>query len=256
MDYDVLQTALWGGFGIGLSIMAGITAIMLPAAYAMNRFIYHAWPMRLLLGLMAGLGFIVSAPLLMIRTLFGFDKEPIHYFGLLPLFAKPAWANTFAGFTAMPFRLLAILLEPFFIARDPKNASIDEEGFKACMKHLVVADDGKQPKTYDLKQTGKPEDFFEVRQNAVCEKLFELIRQTGVIQDRAAWVKKVNDLSAVCEFMFGIVADQAEAGGPPPPPPPGGPGDGVGQEQGDGAGGPGDGVGQGQGDGAAGGPPQ
>lgn len=240
MDYQVLQTALWGGFGIGMAIMAGATAVMLPAAYAMNRFIYHAWPMRLLLGLMAGLGFIVSAPIVMIRTFFGWDTQPLHYFGLLPLFAKPGWAENFSGFTAMPFKLLYILLEPFMMAsanESDDNFAIDKKGFEACLSHLVISpDDAAKEKSYEF----EPGSILTVHPNAVCEGLFDLIRETGVIRDHRTWVEAVDRLSGACNYMFGFLKSppggqgSGDAGGRPPSPPPPPPG-----EQGSGdAGGP------------------
>lgn len=227
MDYQVLQNALWGGFGIGMAIMAGATAVVLPAAYAMNRFIYHDWPMRLLLGLMAGVGFIVSAPIVLIRTLFGWDEAQLHYFGLLPLFAKPDWLNHFSGYTAMPFKLLYILLEPFLMASasDNENSAVDKQGFKACLSHLIITPEEQKTKSSEFPVNFMGEQIkLQVRANAVCEELFKLIRKTGTIKAPTNWAATVNSLSDACQFMFGgAEAPQPPpggAGGSPPGPPP------------------------------------
>ena len=224
----MLQNALWGGFGIGMAIMAGATAVVLPAAYAMNRFIYHDWPMRLLLGLMAGVGFIVSAPIVLIRTLFKWDEEQLHYFGLLPLFAKPDWLSNFSGYTAMPFKLLYILLEPFMMASasDNENSAIDKQGFEACLSHLIITPEEQKTKSSEFPVNFKGEQIkLQVRANAVCEELFKLIRKTGTIKTPTDWAATVNSLSDACQFMFGgaEAPQPPPEAGPPPGPPPGPP---------------------------------
>lgn len=189
MDYQALQTSLGIGVGVGLSTMVSITAILLPASYALNQFIYHAWPMRVLLAILSIMFFFVSAPLLVVRFILGLSK-PIHYFGLLPIITQPPPSIT--GWWASLFSLFRLLAEPFYHYNDQGEA--DKAGYKVAIEHLLA------PGNTEVKKVG----VFDIRPGAVCEELFEAIRATGTITDYTAWSATVTPLSDPCSTMFGV----------------------------------------------------
>lgn len=189
MDYQALQTSLGIGVGVGLSTMVSITAILLPASYALNQFIYHAWPMRVLLAILSIMFFFVSAPLLVVRFILGLSK-PIHYFGLLPIITQPPPSIT--GWWASLFSLFRLLAEPFYHYNDQGEA--DKAGYNVAIKHLLV------PVSTEVKKVG----VFDIRPGAVCEELFEAIRATGTIDNYATWSSTVTPLSDPCNAMFGV----------------------------------------------------
>lgn len=189
MDYQALQTSLGIGVGVGLSTMVSITAILLPASYALNQFIYHAWPMRVLLAILSIMFFFVSAPLLVVRFILRLSK-PIHYFGLLPIITQPPPSIT--GWWASLFSLFRLLAEPFYHYNDQGEA--DKAGYNVAIKHLLVPVNTANTQTVGV---------FNIRPGAVCEELFDAIRATGTIDDYAKWSEKVTHLSDPCSTMFG-----------------------------------------------------
>lgn len=69
------------GFGAGFGIMLVATLVFLPASYAMNSYIHRHWTLRLLAGVVAGVGSLFSILIMMFRW-----APKRHYFGMFPLF--------------------------------------------------------------------------------------------------------------------------------------------------------------------------
>ena len=131
MDSAVLATALGSGFAIGLVVVFIITVVTLPMSYIMNRFIYHNWIMR---GIVGGLSLYVSPfiflLMLVMRIVGKWDK--IRYFGLLPLFADVAEPGQESGW------IMSILMKLWGALRAPfithMTSDEDKAGFVAAIE--------------------------------------------------------------------------------------------------------------------------
>ena len=69
------------GFGAGFGILLVATLVFLPASYAMNSYIHRHWTLRLLAGVVAGVGSLFSILIMLFRW-----SPKRHYFGMFPLF--------------------------------------------------------------------------------------------------------------------------------------------------------------------------
>jgi hypothetical protein len=187
MDYQALQTSFGTGIGYGLAVMVTTTAILLPASYVLNQFIYHAWPMRILLAILSILFFFISAPILLVRFILGLSK-PIHYFGLLPIITQPPPSIT--GWWASLFSLFRLFAGPFYHYND--QGGTDTEGYNQAIQHLLVPAD----------TAPNAVGSFQIRPDAVCEPLFDKIQETGTMSDYAVWSAAVTDLSEPCKAQF------------------------------------------------------
>ncbi len=131
MDSAVLATAIGSGFAIGLVTVFIITVVTLPMSYIMNRFIYHNWIMR---GIVGGLSLYVSPLvfLLMLTMRFIGKWDKIRYFGLLPLFADVAEPGQETGW------IMSILMKFWGALRAPfvMHMGLDEDkaGFAAAIE--------------------------------------------------------------------------------------------------------------------------
>jgi hypothetical protein len=80
-------------FGLTTGIVLALTtaAVILPASYIMNRFIYHTGPMRTLMGVVAAAGSVFSLVALLAYKAYAVSQGQsgtVHYFGLLPIFLR------------------------------------------------------------------------------------------------------------------------------------------------------------------------
>jgi hypothetical protein len=112
MDAGQIAAHFGASLASGLVITMTILVLLLPVSFTMNRFIYHHWLMRLIVGAVAG--FLGIGAFLAILALILFKViKPSHYFGLFPL------TNVSAGVTSgwiMPTflgRFLNPVLHPF-----------------------------------------------------------------------------------------------------------------------------------------------
>jgi hypothetical protein len=149
MDSVVLATALGSGFAIGLVTVFIITVVTLPMSYVMNRFIYHNWIMR---GIVGGLSLYVSPLIfllmLVMRIIGKWDK--IRYFGLLPIFADVAESGQESGW------IMSILMKYWGALRAPfvMHMGLDED--KAGFAAAIEAGLDLLPKPEKLYKVGIP----------------------------------------------------------------------------------------------------
>jgi hypothetical protein len=131
MDSAVLATAIGSGFAIGLVTVFIITVVTLPMSYIMNRFIYHNWIMR---GIVGGLSLYVSPLVFLLMVVMRFigKWDKIRYFGLLPLFADVAVPGQETGW------IMSILMKFWGALRAPfvMHMGLDEDkaGFAAAIE--------------------------------------------------------------------------------------------------------------------------
>lgn len=131
MDSAVLATALGSGFAIGLVVVFIITVVTLPMSYVMNRFIYHNWIMR---GIVGGLSLYVAPLILLLMLVMRFvgKWDKIRYFGLLPMFADVAEPGQESGW------IMSILMKFWATLRAPflthMSSDEDKTGFIAAIE--------------------------------------------------------------------------------------------------------------------------
>ena len=131
MDSAVLATALGSGFAVGLVVVFIIMIVTLPMSYVMNRFIYHNWIMR---GIVGGLSLYVAPLILLLMLVMRFvgKWDKIRYFGLLPLFADVATPGQESGW------IMSILMKLWDPLRAPflthMTSDEDQAGFVAAIE--------------------------------------------------------------------------------------------------------------------------
>jgi hypothetical protein len=198
MDSVVLATALGSGFAIGLVTVFIITVVTLPMSYVMNRFIYHNWIMR---GIVGGLSLYVSPLIFLLmvvmRIVGKWDK--IRYFGLLPLFADVAVAGQESGW------IMSILMKFWGALRAPfvMHMGLDEDkaGFVAAIEAGLELLPKPEPETIykvrfpDVKKEGEDmttEDApnwreVDVAPGAVSLELNAMSRTLAAAADSGKW---------------------------------------------------------------------
>lgn len=142
--------ALGIGLATGVSTILAITAILIPVAYVMNRFIYHNVWMRVGMGFVAAVGSVFFFLVMLIGKFFGLFG-PVPYFGLVPVIEGSTGWGSFVDFFANPLlaavdpqgydRAVGTLLVPEAQAGDPRYV-VQEELFKHA--HQVAAIPGAQ----------------------------------------------------------------------------------------------------------------
>ena len=182
MDVNTLGISFGTGIGLGLFSMFWVTAIFLPASYAMNRFVYHGTFMRIILGVIAGCGSIVS---IVLMTIFRFWQKPIHYFGLLPIFESAADPDS-TGFFSHPFTL-------FFNS----NNGEDTKNLKSALTHLLSEETQIQEQEFTISEKN-----IQIKPGVINEELYSLVRVAGAIRDSTNWNKSMDDLLNACKSMF------------------------------------------------------
>lgn len=179
MDWN----ALGSGLGIGLVIAAVPVLIFLPASYVMNRFIYHHWALRFLMGLVIGMLPVVS--LFAVGCMRIFAWGPATFFGLMPLVHADSMELP-GGYLTFLYRIFYALIEPFasYVHTEP-NA------YKAAILPLLVSEDS--PSSNGVFQQAVPEAFFKDA------------RKAGAIADKAEWTAFMTKLekSGVGKYIFG-----------------------------------------------------
>jgi hypothetical protein len=167
MDTTSLLKSVGTGLGIGLSAAIGLTIVLLPVSWVMNRFIYHTGVMRLLLGFVTlcvspivfiGMVVLKFAGLIMNKEFL--TKVP--YGGLLP-FKEGA-----SGW---------LLWNPFLF-------EYNAEAVKGLFSHFMIPVSGQSEQI----------DGLTVRKGAVVEELFEASRAVGALTSYGEWADKMEQL--------------------------------------------------------------
>jgi hypothetical protein len=200
MDNALLKSvgeAVWKGMLLGFTIMSTITAVVLPASYVMNRFIYHAGPMRFILGLMAAhpAAFLVILIGRFINWVSngtgGFERAS--YAGLIPLMEyDPASAGAPEGWLASLKRLGQMFIEPV-------SWVYDDTQYKKAVEQLLLPD---TTKATSLELNGQPVTAFK---GGVCAPFLAAAREAGAMENPREWRATMRMLaeSGVGSMMFG-----------------------------------------------------
>jgi hypothetical protein len=179
MDWN----ALGAGIGIGLVIASIPILIFLPASYVMNRYIYHHWALRFLMGLVVGCLPVIS--LIAVACMRIFAWGPATFFGLMPLYDAENMELP-GGYLTFLYRIFYALMEPF-----ASYASTNPTAYKEAIQPLLVSEDS--PSNNGVFQQAVPESFF---QDA---------RKAGTIADKTEWTAFMKRLeeSGVGKYIFG-----------------------------------------------------
>ena len=146
-DTMSLGQSFGNGIAWGLIIVGAVTVMVLPASYVMNKFIYHVWPMRLLLGIFVGAFSVFSFFVIAGMRILDYIK-PVHYFGLLPVISMQS--DTMQGTFAW---LISLLIHPL-------QTLIDRPAYEASIQHFLVEDGS----------VAVNEDFFAGARGAAAEE--------------------------------------------------------------------------------------
>lgn len=186
MDGTTLGAAFGIGIATGISTLFGITLLFLPASWVMNRFIYHSTGMRIVLGFIAAIGSVFSLAIILGGTLSGAFKK-IHYFSLLPTFAKGPPRAAPSGYFSTIWEAIVNFVQ------HPTLFEFDAAKIVDTMSHLLV----------DSANTDITIGADTIKEGAVYEKLFEDARAAGAHTDKAAtWASEMNKLSAIGNTVF------------------------------------------------------
>lgn len=176
------------GLGLGIGIMMGITVIVLPASYMMNKLIYHQPAMRFVAGLVAGIFSIVSFIIIILMRMFG-SLPKIHYFGLWPVVDIPG-QGSYSGWLKILFVIYSYVFHPFIMFYQEEE---DKFGYREAVKALIITEGKEQVFQGQTFMTG-----------AVSEAFFDEARTAGALSDTAAWTKSMNLLSDAGKMIFGV----------------------------------------------------
>ena len=69
-----IATAIGTGLGIGIITMLLSAFVFIPASYVMNKYIYHAPAMRVILGILAGSTWFLSFLVILVMRMGGIEK--------------------------------------------------------------------------------------------------------------------------------------------------------------------------------------
>ena len=138
--------ALGIGLATGVSTILVDSAILIPVAYVMNRFIYHNVWMRIGMGFVAAIGSVFFFLVMLFGKFFGlFGTVP--YFGLIPVIEGSSGWGSFIDFPLNPLlaavdpqgydRTVGTLLVPEAQAGDPRF-TVQEELFKHARQVAAI----------------------------------------------------------------------------------------------------------------------
>ena len=173
MNNLAISFAIGLAAGIGTLLIA--TMVFIPISYVMNRFIYHHWIMRIILGFVA----LVLFPFFfvgMIFMAFG-GLLPTYYFGLIPAYLQADTPGEPVGFFAIFFKILAMICHPFV---GFMNLEEDVVGYKNNLKPLMAPE-------------GTP---------VVNEVLFKEAAVAGALKEEIPWNDETNRLKPLFQEMF------------------------------------------------------
>ena len=194
------------GLLLGVGIMMGITAVLLPASYMMNKLIYHQPSMRFMAGIVAGVLSIFSFLALIVLRIIGVTPQ-LYYFGLFPIVDIPG-QGSYTGWLKIVFTIFSYIFHPFITFYS--GSGEDKEGYKAAVENLLVK--------------GEPTEEFagqKFAKGAVSEAFFEKARAAGSIKDAGEWMDKMNGLTETGKKIFNsdAVSSAAPVAAPPAPVP-------------------------------------
>jgi len=181
----LLMSSIGTGIAVGISTLSFALFSLLPASYMMNKYVYHTPPMRAIIGILAGMGSMVTFAIILIGCLS--DKFPkVHYFGLLPTFATSGDSQP-SGWFAIVFKIWNYIRHPFLMY-------FNQEAFEKSIESMLIAnvEDNKLEPAYNGKCSLK---------GAVCEDFFEDARNAGK-KDNNNWESDMKKLESFGTALF------------------------------------------------------
>ena len=191
MDTNNLITAIATGFGLGISTLLFSTITFIPMSYVMNKFIYHAPAMRVILAIFAGAFSLMSLIVIIVKRLGGMEK--VHYFGLLPVWMKTQDLEP-TGWSAFLFKIFAVFTHPFMMF----FLDGDIEPFKKMLEPMLVPKDTKSEQFDILGHEGK----VKVYNGAVNETFSRAVRFASSIEKPRKWAEVMQGLQGAGTFIF------------------------------------------------------
>jgi len=191
MDMNNLMTTIATGFGLGISTLLFSTLTYIPASFVMNKFIYHAPAMRVILGIIAGAFSILSFIVILVMRCSSMEK--VHYFGLFPTWMQTTDSEP-TGWSAFFFKFLALFTHPFmmFFLDD------DREPFKKMLEPLLVPADAP----FEMKTIPGQTEQVKVYKGAVNEAFSRAVRYAGSIENDGKWGTEMESLQPAGQFIF------------------------------------------------------
>ena len=131
MDINDLAVSFGIGLVTGISTLLFVTILFVPVSYMMNRYIYHHWTMRLMIGLLCVVLFPFAFIYMFFASFAGLDKA--YYFGMFPLIEQEnADGQNERGDTfAFLFKIFTVMIHPFVVFFDPTE-------YKAAISPLLA----------------------------------------------------------------------------------------------------------------------
>jgi hypothetical protein len=201
-------------FGLTSGIVLALTtvAVVLPASYVMNRFVYHTGPMRSLMGLIVAIGSVLSLAFLIgykIYTWANGGSAAVHYFGLLPIFLNSGDDASSGG----SFLKDDVPNYLWNMIRDPVSLFYDKEGYTATVSAMVDAYRARVPHLPEgLTATGQlGANTVTVNAGCVSEEFFAEARRIGTLSHEK-WGSEITTptLKALGETIFAGVATSTQ----------------------------------------------
>ncbi len=189
-------------FGKGLGIFGMIAAFVLPMSLVMNKFIYHPPIVRIILGILGGIGSIVTLLVLkfvewkqgMIET----GETKAYYFGLFPLLSSPPTVPE--GWSAIFYRF--IINPALSMFRANIYGSEDADGLRnAVVNGYSLL---PEPKPEDIQQTILLGKNVTYTKGGVSEEAIRAAQKAGQVQP-ALWGKVLDAIvdSKIFEVQSG-----------------------------------------------------
>lgn len=200
------------GLTSGIVLALTTTALVLPASYVMNRFVYHTGPMRTLMGIVAAAGSVLSLVILLaykVYTVANDKSAAVHYFGLLPIFFRNEGSDVSGGGDSFLKDTVPNYL--WDMIRNPVSLFYNEEGYTATVSAMVDSYRARVPHLPEgLTATGQlGGKTVSVNAGCVSEEFFAEARRIGTL-GREKWGSEINapTMKALGETIFAGVSTQ------------------------------------------------
>jgi hypothetical protein len=197
----ILAASFGSGMALGIATLLITVFTMIPASFVMNRFIYHNWMMRAVLGWIAGTFSLVSFIIMIVMRVMGGLKKA-WYFGLFPLFMTTGPTPEPTGWFAFPLKIFSMFIHPLLMRYDGDN---DKQGYAQTIEHMLVPENSGGV-MMDLEKNGKTVTK-KLYYGAVYEPFFEQAREVAEISGHKEWSEAIETLasSGVGEIVFSPV---------------------------------------------------
>jgi hypothetical protein len=198
-------------FGLTAGIVLALTtaAVVLPASYVMNRFVYHTGPMRTLMGALVAVGSVVSLALLIGYKVYAWANGgdvAVHYFGLLPIFMHDSSSDMTTGGSFLTDTVPNYLWNMF---RDPVSLFYDKEAYTDAVTTMVDSYRARVPHLpTGITATGEIGGrTVTVNAGCVSEEFFAEARRIGTL-GRDKWGGEITNptLKVLGETIFAGVS--------------------------------------------------